>query len=498
MKQLHLEITFVAQARWGLPEQPWFPASAAFTPASKRPELDDENTRARFPQPLLKTSSRGSKLQFNPLIERDDPPGLKLEKRMTNTSHETATPDLATLDARDPLAHLRDRFHIPQNLIYLDGNSLGMMPKHVPARVQDAMTTQWGTDLIRSWNKHGWIDLPARVGAKIAALIGAQAHEVIACDSISVNLFKLLVAATRLRPERRVIVSEIDNFPTDLYIAQGLNQLLQNQYELRFVKRDSLEAAIRDDVAVVMLTEVDYRTGERLDMKGLTAQAHAVGALTIWDLAHSAGAFPVHLNSCHADFAVGCGYKYLNGGPGAPAFLMVAERHFEMATPVLSGWMGHAAPFAFDPLYAPDAGIRRLTTGTPGVLGMTALDAALEVFDGVNLELLRSKSLALTDLFIGLMEPLEAKYGFSLVTPKNHATRGSQVSYMHPEGYAIMQALIAAEVIGDFRAPNIVRFGFTPLYLSFQDVQQAVDRLEVVMREKRYLEPVFQRRAKVT
>jgi kynureninase len=403
-----------------------------------------------------------------------------------------------TLDARDPLRASRDRFHIPDGLIYLDGNSLGMMPKHVPARVQQAVTQEWGNSLIRSWNTHDWINLPARVGAKIARLIGAQAHEVIACDSISVNLFKLLVAATRLRPDRRVLVSDIDNFPTDLYIAQGLNTLLEGRFELRFVKRADLETAIKDDVAVVMLTEVDYRTGERLDMRALTAKAHDVGALTIWDLAHSAGAFPVHLNDCNADFAVGCGYKYLNGGPGSPAFLMVADRHLEHTQAVLSGWMGHAAPFAFDPWYAPDSGVRRLTAGTPGVLGMTALEAALEVFDNVDLEVLRAKSLALTDLFMTLMQPLEREYGFACVTPQRHEARGSQVSYMHEHGYAVMQALIASNVIGDFRAPDIVRFGFTPLYTSFADVEEAVRRLEAVMRSRAYLEPRFQQRAAVT
>ena len=404
----------------------------------------------------------------------------------------------ATLDARDPLAHTRAKFHIPDGLIYLDGNSLGMMPIHVPERVQRAMTLEWGTDLIRSWNTHDWIDLPARVGAQIARLIGAQGHEVIACDSISVNLFKLLIAALQLRSDRRVIVSDIDNFPTDLYIAQGINAMLSGKYELRFVKRDQLEAAITDDVAVVMLTEVDYRTGERLEMKSLTERAHAVGALTIWDLAHSAGAFPVEFTACNADFAVGCGYKYLNGGPGSPAFLMVAQQHQAAALPVLSGWMGHAAPFAFDSSYAPDAGVRRFTAGTPAVLGMTALSAALEVFDDVDMNALRAKSLALTDLFMELMQPLETAYGFELVTPIPHAARGSQVSYTHAHGYAVMQALIDAKVIGDFRAPDIVRFGFTPLYTSFTDVQNAVQRLETVMRSGHYLEPRFSERAKVT
>ncbi len=401
------------------------------------------------------------------------------------------------LDQSDPLKTARESFYLPLGKIYLDGNSLGALPKHVPARVQDAITRQWGQDLIQSWNTNHWIDLPARVGTQLSALIGANPDEVVACDSTSINVFKVLLAALKLRPERRVIVSDIDNFPTDLYIAQGINELLGNAYELRFVKRADLETALTEDVAVLLLTEIDYRTGERLDMAALTQQALAVGALTIWDLAHSAGAFPVALNACQADFAIGCGYKYLNGGPGAPAFLFVAKKHQESALPALSGWMGHAQPFAFTPEYAPANGILRLTTGTPPVLALTALEAALEIWQEFSIVAARAKSLSLTDLFIEAMQPLE-QYGFVCVTPQEHAKRGSQVSYTHEHGFEIMQALIAAGVIGDFRAPNIVRFGFAALYNSHADILEAVRRLEDIMQHNTWQKPDFAMRGKVT
>lgn len=405
--------------------------------------------------------------------------------------------DLLALDRSDPLHSRRDLFHVPEGLIYLDGNSLGVLPRNVPARVEDVVAREWGTDLIRSWNKNGWMDLPLRVGDKIGRLIGAEPGETVAADSTSVNLFKVLLAALKLRPERRVIVSDIDNFPTDLYIAQGVRDLLGG-YELRFVKKEELEGAIDDSTAVLMQTEVDYRTGYRYDLPGLTAKAHAHGALAVWDLAHSAGAFAVDLNRHNVDFAVGCGYKYLNGGPGAPAFLFVPTRHQQAALPFMAGWMGHNQPFEFRPDFEAAPDIRRLTVGTPGVLSMAALDAALDAFEGVDLGQLRAKSLALTDAFIALMEPLCARYGFKLVTPKEHARRGSQVSFSHPEGYAVMQAIIEAGLIGDFRAPDIVRFGFTPLYVRYADVWEAVQRLERVMATGRYKAEQFQVRAKVT
>lgn len=410
----------------------------------------------------------------------------------------TTQADLVALDQSDPLAHKREEFALPEGLIYLDGNSLGALPKAVAGHLERVVKEQWGRDLITSWNKHGWIDLSARVGAKIARLIGAEPDEVIAADSTSINLFKVLLAALRLRPERRVIVSDIDNFPTDLYIAQGVNQLLGQSLELRLVKKDQVEAALDEHTAVLMLTEVDYRSGWRYDMAALTRLAQAKGALVIWDLAHSVGAFPVHLNACNADFAVGCGYKYLNGGPGAPAFLFVARRHQDSALPFLTGWMGHRAPFDFDPFYAPAEGTHRMKVGTPPVLSLSALDKALDVFADVDMNEVRRKSLRLTDLFIERMEPLCRRYGFELITPLEHERRGSQVAYAHPEGYAIMQALIASGVIGDFRAPNILRFGFTPLYLRYQDVAEAVERLERVMSQELWKAERFRERAKVT
>ncbi|MBO1435881.1 kynureninase [Meiothermus sp. CFH 77666] len=405
--------------------------------------------------------------------------------------------EIEALDRNDPLAAKREAFIIPEGLVYLDGNSLGVLPKAVQQHLKHVVTEQWGQGLIRSWNTHGWVDLPLRVGAKIARLIGAEEGEVVAADSTSVNLFKVLLAALRLRPERRVVVSDVENFPTDLYIAQGVSALLGG-LELRFVKKSELEEALDHQTAVLMLTEVDYRTGYRYDMARLTQLAHEKGALVLWDLAHSAGAFPVHLNQHGVDFAVGCGYKYLNGGPGAPAFLFVARRHQQRTFPFLSGWMGHQTPFAFVPEYVAAEDIRRLTVGTPAVLSMSALDAALEVFADVDLEAVREKSLKLTDLFMELMEPLAERYGFELATPRAHAERGSQVSYRHPQGYAIMQALIGQGVIGDFRAPDIMRFGFTPLYLRFADVSEAVERLERVMQLELWKDPRFSERAKVT
>ncbi|MEF2279262.1 kynureninase [Deinococcus sp. YIM 134068] len=412
-------------------------------------------------------------------------------------------PTLRDLDTRDPLASKRAEFLLPGGVIYLDGNSLGVLPARVPARVEKVVREEWGVDLIRSWNKHGWIDLPARVGARIARLIGADADEVVAADSTSVNLFKVLSAALHLAARkdsrRRVIVAEEDNFPTDLYIAQGLAELLgEARAELRLVSPAGVADAVDDETAVLMLTQVDYRTGERHDLPAVTRRAQERGALTLWDLAHSAGAFPVDLNGAGADFAVGCGYKYLNGGPGAPAFLYVARRHHASAPNVLSGWMGHASPFEFTSRYAGASGIRQYQTGTPSILGLSALDAALEVFEDVDMGQVREKSLSLTRIFIELMRPLCARHGFRLVTPGDDERRGSQVSLAHPHGYEIMQALITAGVIGDFRAPDILRFGFTPLYTSHEDVWHAVQTLETVMREGRWQDARHAERNAVT
>ncbi|WP_417666352.1 kynureninase [Roseibium sp.] len=400
------------------------------------------------------------------------------------------------LDREDPLGHKQTAFDLPKGVIYLDGNSLGVLPAHVPARMQCVVTQEWGQSLIRGWNDHNWIDLPQKVGNRIARLIGAEPGAVVACDSTTINVFKVLSAALSLRPERTVIVSDNGNFPTDLYVADGLTKLLGKGHFLRLVDPQNVTKAISEDVAVVMLTEVDYKTGRRHDMKAITEKAHAAGALMIWDLAHSAGAFPVDLAGAKADFAVGCGYKYLNGGPGAPAFLYVAPRHQEHVTAPMTGWMGHEAPFAFDLDYRPAAGIDRMRVGTPPVLSLSALDAALDVFDDVDMEELRKKSVSLSELFIREVE--SRNVGLELASPRDPDERGSQVSFRFKEGYALMQALISCGVIGDFRAPDIVRFGFTPLFISHGDVLRAVDTLEKILVTRMWDREEFKKRQKVT
>ncbi|HTN95650.1 MAG TPA: kynureninase, partial [Nordella sp.] len=367
------------------------------------------------------------------------------------------------LDLADPLRAKRQLFVLPEKTIYLDGNSLGPLPRHVAARLAGAVSDEWGQSLIRGWNMHGWFDLPRRLGDRIGKLIGAEPGTVLAADSTSINLVKVLTAALRLRPDRRVILSDSGNFPSDLYVAQGVIQALGGGFELRVAAPEDVEESIGDDLAVLMLTEVDYRTGRRHDMKRLIAKAQAKGALTIWDLCHSAGAFPVDLTGAHGDFAVGCGYKYLNGGPGAPAFVYVRRDLQDKVVPSLSGWMGHAAPFAFDLDYRPAHGIDRLRAGTPGVLSMIALDCALDVWEGVDMRMLRDKSERLAELFIAEVEERCAGYGLKLASPRDAGERGSQVSFHCADGYAVMQALIAEGVIGDFRAPDIIRFGLTPL-----------------------------------
>ncbi|WP_417767742.1 kynureninase [Stappia sp.] len=404
--------------------------------------------------------------------------------------------DIDTLDREDPLKARRDLFIIPEGVIYLDGNSLGVLPKAVPARLAEAVGKEWGESLIRAWNAHGWIDLPQRIGDRIARIVGAAPGTVTASDSTSVNVFKVLAAALSMRPERKVILSDNGNFPTDLYMAQGLRDLLGQGHELKIVDPEAVEGAIDESVAVVMLTQVDYKTGRLHDMAGLTARAHAAGALTIWDLAHSAGALPVELDAAGADFAVGCGYKYLNGGPGAPAFLYVAARHLDKVRPPLTGWMGHEAPFAFDLDFRPDTGIGRMRVGTPPILSLIALEAALGAFDGVDMQVLRTKSISLSELF---RDEVERRCpDLVLASPRDPHVRGSQVSFRFEHGYALMQALIARGVIGDFRAPDIVRFGFTPLYLSHADVIAACDILEEIVATRAWDRPEFHKRAKVT
>jgi kynureninase len=417
----------------------------------------------------------------------------------------TTRNDCLALDAQDRLGPLREQFALPPGVIYLDGNSLGVLPHATPQRVQQVVRDEWGADLIRSWNSAGWITLPQRVGDKIARLVGADAGELVVADSTSVNLFKVLSAALAIAkadaPQRCVIVSERSNFPTDLYIAEGLAR--ERGCELVLCEPDEIEQRLDERVAVLMLTQVNYRTGRLHDMAALTAKAHAAGVLTIWDLCHSAGALPVDLKGTDADFAIGCGYKYLNGGPGAPAFVWAHPRHADRFWQPLSGWMGHAAPFEFTPHYRPAAGIARYLCGTPPVVSLAALecgvDTVLAAEEHGGLPALREKSLALTQLFIDLVEERCAGQGLSLVTPRDAKLRGSQVCFARDEGaYAIVQALIARGVIGDFRAPDIARFGFTPLYTSYVDVWDAVEHLKQVLERKEWREARFNERAAVT
>ncbi len=387
-------------------------------------------------------------------------------------------------------------FHLPDGIVYLDGNSLGPMVKSAPARVAQVVEREWGDLLITGWNKAGWMDQPARVGDRVAKLIGAAPGTVVMGDTLSVKVYQALASALEMNPKRRVILSDTGNFPSDLYIAEGLCRTLGGQYRLKTVAPEEVMSAIDDTVAVTLITEVDYRTGRRHDMADITARAHEVGVLTVWDLAHSAGAFPVDLTGAKADFAVGCTYKYLNSGPGGPAFIYVAPQHADTARPALSGWLGHEAPFAFDLNYRPGAGIERMRVGTPPVLQLAALEAALDVWDMVDLHDLRKASLRLQDLFIKGVETRIPV--LTLATPRSHLMRGSQVSFRHPEGYAIMQNLIAEGVIGDFRSPDILRFGFTPLFIDEDDVARAVNVLTKIMDYGTWDRPDFKRRAKVT
>jgi kynureninase len=417
----------------------------------------------------------------------------------------TTLQDCRALDVNDPLRSLRELFVVPEGVIYLDGNSLGAMPKSVPDRVARAVNDEWGQGLIRSWNDAGWYEMPQRLGDKLATLVGAKPGEVVATDTTSINLYKVLSAAITIGHardrSRRVIVSERSNFPTDLYIAQALCR--ERGCELRLIDDAAVQPALHRDVAVLMLTHVNYRTGAMHDMRAVTKAAHHAGALVVWDLCHSAGAVPVDLHAADADFAIGCGYKYLNGGPGAPAFVWAHPRHRDAFEQPLSGWWSHAAPFEFTPDYRPATGIARYLCGTQPVLAMTALECGLDAFVAAGklggIEALRRKSLALTDLCMTLVEERCAGQGITIVTPRDHASRGSQVCLARDEGaYAIVQALIARGVIGDFRAPDILRFGFTPLYTTFEDVWNAVDHLARVLVAGEWRRPEFNRKHAVT
>ena len=387
-------------------------------------------------------------------------------------------------------------FHMPDGTIYLDGNSLGPLPIAVTARVAQTVTAEWGDMLIAGWNRAGWMAQPTVLADRIGRLIGAEAGHVVLGDTLSIKVYQALAAALDLNPDRRVIVSDTGNFPTDLYMAEGLIKSLGRGHELRIVAPEDVMGALTDDVAVLMITQVDYRTGRLHDMAALTKAAQAQGIITVWDLAHSAGAIPVDLAGCNADFAVGCTYKFLNGGPGAPAFIYVAPRHINQTQPALSGWLGHAAPFAFDPTYAAGTGIERMRVGTPPVIQMAALDAALDVWDDVNIDDVRARALAFSEI---LISEVEAKCpDLRLASPRNGAARGSQVSFHHSEGYAIIQALIAQGVIGDFRAPDIIRFGITPLYLDEGDIHRAVAILADIMANRTWDQDHFKTKAAVT
>jgi len=393
-------------------------------------------------------------------------------------------------------AKTRALFHIPDGLVYLDGNSLGALPIAAKARIAAVMTEEWGEQLIRGWNTAGWMTQPRQVGDRIARLIGAPAGTVVMGDTLSIKLYQALAAALALNPRRAVILSDNGNFPSDLYMAQGLTGMLGRGLELKVLDPEAVADAIDESVAVLMLTEVDYRTGRLHDMKALTRKAHAAGVVTVWDLAHSAGAIPVDLTGADADFAVGCTYKYLNGGPGAPAFIYVAPRHAEIALPALSGWMGHRAPFAFDLDYRAGIGIERMRVGTPPVLALAVLDAALDAWDDVSLDDVRAQSIALSELFI---REIEARCpDLVLASPRDPKSRGSQVSFRHPDGYAIMQALIERGVIGDFRAPDRMRFGFTPLYLGVDDVLRGVGIIQEVIANRHWDAEKYRQKALVT
>ncbi|XUU60781.1 kynureninase [Erythrobacter sp. HA6-11] len=401
------------------------------------------------------------------------------------------------MDAADPLRHFREEFVLREGLIYLDGNSLGALPKTTLERMQHTLSQEWGQGLISSWTEADWIEAPGRIADKIAPLIGAGAGEVVACDSTSVNIFKALSAALSLQSDRKIMLTEAGNFPTDAYMMQGLAKSGGAAYEFLAVPRDRILEALNDDVAVLLLTHVHYKTASMYDMAEVTRRAHEVGALVVWDLSHSTGAVEVDLNGANADFAVGCGYKYLNGGPGAPAFLYAAKRHHH-AQPILSGWFGHARPFGFEEDYEAVAGIDRFQCGTPSILSMAALESGVDQLLRADPAAVRQKSISLSELLVKEMEPLCEEFGFVLASPTDPAQRGSHVAYSHPNAYAMVQALKARDVIGDFRTPDTIRFGITPLYLRFADMVGAVQRLRQVCEQREWERAEYQTLSAVT
>ncbi len=389
----------------------------------------------------------------------------------------------------------KDLFHLPEGMIYLDGNSLGPLPRAAAARIGRTVQDEWGEMVVTGWNRAGWMAQPMALGDRIGRLIGAEAGHVAVGDTLSIKVYQALAAALAMT-DRKIILSDSGNFPSDLYMAEGLIRAFGRGLELRVVAPEEVADHIDDTVAVLMLTQVDYRTGRLHDMQALSAQAQTAGVMTVWDLAHSAGALAVDVAGCGADFAVGCTYKYLNGGPGAPAFIYVAPRHAETAEPALSGWLGHTAPFAFEQDYRPGAGVARMRVGTPPVIQMAALDAAMDIWDSVDMDALRAASIRLSDRFIAGVEATCPD--LTLASPRDPALRGSQVSFRHAQGYAAMQACIAQGLIGDFRAPDIMRFGFTPLFIDDSDVDAGVAIIARVMQDRLWDDPQFQARSAVT
>ena len=407
--------------------------------------------------------------------------------------------ELQQLDRDDPLRNYRSLFHLPEGVIYLDGNSLGPAPKEVFKKMEKVLRQEWAEDLIRSWNNAGWWELTDRLGSMVAKLIGADDDEVVVCDTTSVNLHKVLHAALSLKPGRNKVIAEADCFPSDLYVLEGVKSL-HPDLEILLEGRDgsSIPEMLDEQVAAVLINHVDYRSGIIRDMENLTRQVQEFGGLTVWDLSHSAGIFPVQLNRCRVDFAVGCTYKYLNGGPGAPAYLYAATRHHAACKQPLSGWFGHARPFDFERHFDPDSGIRRFVCGTQPILSLRALQSGLEIYQDVSLQQVREKSMALTDLFIKLLKNECAAWELEIISPEDASQRGSQVAVSHPQGYAVMQALISRGVIGDFRAPNLMRFGFAPLFLSYQDIHDAVKQLKQILESEEWNQEAFLQKSKVT
>ncbi len=412
----------------------------------------------------------------------------------------TSSEKLASnLDAKDKLAAIKEKYQLPPETIYLDGNSLGPVLKSIPNTISNVVENEWGNDLVGSWNSNNWIELPTLVGEKIAPLIGAGPGQVICADSVSVNLFKLLACALELNAKRNIVLSEASNFPTDLYIAEGVSSMVGNKKcQLILSSEAKIEDSLSDEVAVLLLTQVDFRSGKLHDIQSITAAAHQAGIIVIWDLAHSAGALPLRLDEWRVDFAVGCGYKYLNGGPGAPAFIYAAKRHHDHVQQPLKGWMGHKAPFEFEARYSAGSGMRQFLCGTPPILSMSALNSALNVFDSLSMDQVRDKAIALSSFFQELVQQDSSLDCLNLVSPSEPTQRGNQLAYQHPDAYAICQALIDRKVIADFRSPDILRLGFSPLFLSFMDIAQAAKILGDVMSSRSYLDARFQQRQQVT